>query len=51
MAPSGVVAHWQSRPALEPIRAQSPSIGAADDVRDDGTDVLGLWFLVPKESD
>ena len=26
------VTHWQSRPALEPIRAESPSNGAADEL-------------------
>ena len=32
MAPGGVIAHWRSRPALEPIRAESPSNGAADEL-------------------
>ena len=30
MAPSGVIAHWRSRPALEAIRAESPTNGVAD---------------------
>ena len=32
MAPGGVVPHQRSRPALEPIRAESPSNGEADEL-------------------
>ena len=32
MAPGGVIAHWRSRRALEPIRPESPSNGAADEL-------------------
>ena len=32
MAPGGVVPHLRSRPALEPIRAESKSNGSADEL-------------------
>ena len=32
MAPGGVIAHWRSRPALEPIRADCSSNGAVDEL-------------------
>ena len=47
MAPSGVIAHSRSRPALEPIRAETVKWRGGR-ARDCWINVLGLWFFVPQ---